>query len=159
MKNSRQTVRGYVLLEALVALLIFSLGLLGMIGFQAASTRIASDSRFRTEAAILVDELISKMSVDQRVNVAARYGYDSATGVKGVATDAWFNDRVVGASKLPNAAAKVEVANGAALDTMSVTITLTWIMPGSIKESSTTAEKAKQKEQAEGKYVTSTLLY
>jgi Tfp pilus assembly protein PilV len=30
--------RGYVLLEALVALLIFSLGLLGMIGFQAAST-------------------------------------------------------------------------------------------------------------------------
>ncbi|KAB2968922.1 hypothetical protein [Zoogloea sp.] len=155
MKSVKRAVRGYVLLEALVALLIFSLGLLGMIGFQAASTRIVTDTRFRTEAAILVDELISKMSVDQRVNLASRYVYDSSTGVKGAATDAWFTDRVVGASKLPNAGAKVEVVNGEALDTMAVTVTLTWVMPGAIKASST----AKEKEQAEGKYVTSTLLY
>lgn len=155
MKNSRGTLRGYVLLEALVALLIFSLGLLGMIGFQAASTRIATDSRFRTEAAILVDELISKMSVDQRSTVAARYAYDSVSGVKGVAADAWFNDRVVGASKLPNASAKVQVANGAALDTLTVTVTLTWTMPGAVKTGAT----AKEKEQAEGRYVTNTLLY
>ena len=73
MKNSRRTLRGYVLLEALVALLIFSLGLLGMIGFQAASTRIATDSRFRTEAAILVDELISKMSVAVVIACAEKF--------------------------------------------------------------------------------------
>jgi len=155
MKNFRRTMRGYVLLEALVALLIFSLGLLGMIGFQAASTRIASDSRFRTEAAILVDELISKMSVDQRSTVAAKYAYDSVSGVKGSASDAWFTDRVVGASKLPNATAKVDIANGAALDTLTVTVTLTWTMPGAVK----TGASAKQKEQAEGRYVTNTLLY
>lgn len=155
MNNSRRTPRGYVLLEALVALLIFSLGLLGMIGFQAASTRISSDSRFRTEAAILVDELISKMSVDQRSTVAARYAYDSTTGVKGVATDAWFNDRVVGASKLPNVSAKVDVANGAAQDTLTVSVTLAWTMPGAVKSGAS----AKEKEQAEGRYVTSTLLY
>lgn len=155
MKSSRQAVRGYVLLEALVALLIFSLGLLGMIGFQAASTRIASDSRFRTEAAILVDELISKMSVDQRSTVAAKYVYDSVSGVKGTASDAWFNDRVVGSSKLPNASAKVDIANGAALDTLTVTVTLTWKLPGATKSGAS----AKEKEQAEGRYVTNTLLY
>ena len=57
--------RGYVLLEALVALLIFSLGLLGLIGFQAASTKIATDSRFRTEAAMLADELLAKMAASE----------------------------------------------------------------------------------------------
>lgn len=155
MTNLRRRLRGYVLLEALVALLIFSLGLLGMIGFQAASTRIATDSRFRTEAAILVDELISKMAVDQRATVATRYAYDSTASVKGAATDAWFNDRVVGASKLPNAAAKVVVGNGSATDTLTVDITLTWTMPGAVKTGAT----AKEKEQAEGRYVTSTLLY
>lgn len=155
MKSFRRTMRGYVLLEALVALLIFSLGLLGMIGFEAASTRIASDSRFRTEAAILVDELISKMSVDQRSTVAAKYAYDSASGIKGAASDAWFNDRVVGASKLPNASAKVDIANGAALDTLTVTVTLTWTLPGATKSGAS----AKEKEQAEGRYVTNTLLY
>ena len=58
-KNSGQS--GYVLLEALVAMLIFSLGLLGLIGFQAASTKIATDSRFRTEAAMLADELLARL--------------------------------------------------------------------------------------------------
>lgn len=33
-----------------------------MIYFQAASTKIATDSRFRTEAAMLADELLAKMT-------------------------------------------------------------------------------------------------
>ena len=116
--------RGYVLLEALVALLIFSLGLLGMIGFQAASTRIATDSRFRTEAAILADELISKMAVDKRAVVVSQYAYDSAAGGGGASADDWFTKRVKNASKLPNAKAKVAVVNGNAVDTFAVTVTI-----------------------------------
>lgn len=141
--------RGYVLLEALVALLIFSLGLLGMIGFQAASTRIATDSRFRTEAAILADELISKMSVAKRVSVVSDYTYES-TGGGGAAAQAWFTKRVTEASKLPNPYAKVDVVsdfnNGSAIDTFLVTVRIEWALPG-----------AKSTER--GVYVTQTMLF
>lgn len=139
---------GYVLLEALVALLIFSLGLLGMIGFQAASTRIATDSRFRTEAAILADELLAKMAVDKRSVVIANYVYDSEHGGGGAATDAWFKQRVTAASKLANPKVKVDVANGSAVDTFTVRVRLQWDMPG-----------VKETDPEHGNYVTETMLY
>ena len=77
-KNSGQS--GYVLLEALVAMLIFSLGLLGLIGFQAASTKIATDSRFRTEAAMLADELLAKMAASEISQVEADYAVGVEVG-------------------------------------------------------------------------------
>lgn len=147
--------RGYVLLEALVALLIFSLGLLGMIGFQAASTRIATDSRFRTEAAILADELISKMAVDKRAVVVSQYAYDSAAGGGGASAHEWFSKRVKDASKLPNAKAKVAVENGNAVDTFAVTVTIEWDLPNS--GGSDTAAGKKNLEH--GIYVTQAMLF
>ncbi|MBT9498759.1 MAG: pilus assembly protein PilV [Zoogloea sp.] len=151
----RRDVRGYVLLEALVALLIFSLGLLGMIGFQAASTRIVTDSRFRTEAAILADELIAKMSVDKRSVVIANYAYDSEGGGGGASTRTWFETRVIEASKLPNPKVKVDVASGASVDTFTVTVRIQWDLP-----SSGTSDKAlKQKAMEHGNYETQALLF
>lgn len=145
---------GYVLLEALVALLIFSLGLLGMIGFQAASTRIATDSRFRTEAAILADELISKMGVAKRVSVESEYTYDS-TGGGGASAHAWFTKRVTEASKLPNPKAKIEVARGNSVDTFVVKVTIEWDLPGN-----GSSKEAKDRAAMEhGSYVTETMLF
>ena len=146
--------RGYVLLEALVALLIFSLGLLGMIGFQAASTRIATDSRFRTEAAILADELISKMSVDKRAVVVSEYVYESPGG-GGASTHAWFTKRVKEASKLPNPKAKVEVIKGNAVDTFAVTVTIEWDLPNS----GGSGAVADRKKLEHGVYVTQAMLF
>lgn len=143
--------RGYVLLEALVALLIFSLGLLGMLGFQAAATRIATDSRFRTEAAILADELISKMSVDKRAVVVSEYVFDS-TGGGGASAGAWFK-RVKEISKLPNAKAKVDVENGKAVDTFVVTVTIEWELPGA-KPGANGNESLEH-----GRYVTQAMLF
>lgn len=144
--------RGYVLLEALVALLIFSLGLLGMLGFQAASTRIATDSRFRTEAAILADELISKMSVDKRAVVISEYVYESPGG-GGASAHAWFTKRVKEASKLPNPKAKVDVDNGKAIDTFVVTVTIEWELPGA-KPGADGNESLEH-----GRYVTQAMLF
>lgn len=144
---------GYVLLEALVALLIFSLGLLGMIGFQAASTRIATDSRFRTEAAILADELISKMAVAKRSVVISEYVYDSKGG-GGASSAAWFEQRVTEASKLPNPKAKVEVVNGNAVDTFAVTVTIEWDLPNSGSDA-----VAGKKNLEHGVYVTQAMLF
>lgn len=119
---------GYVLLEALVALLIFSLGLLGLIGFQAASMKIATDSQFRTEAAMLSDELIAKMTVYNLSNVATDFASPS-----GAQFSAWLNDRVKGASRLPNAQVTTEFTSvpKATSTTLVVKLNITWSVPGS----------------------------
>ncbi|MBS0372662.1 MAG: hypothetical protein JSS57_26095 [Proteobacteria bacterium] len=125
--NKKGNATGYVLLEALVALLIFSLGLLGLIGFQAASMKIATDSQFRTEAAMLADELIAKMTVYNLSNVAVDFASPS-----GSQFTAWLNNRVQGASRLPNAQVTTEFASvsHATTTTLVVRLNITWSVPG-----------------------------
>jgi type IV pilus assembly protein PilV len=53
-----------VLLEALVALLIFAFGVLGVVGLQAALTKAQTGSKFRGDAAFLAQELIGNMWSD-----------------------------------------------------------------------------------------------
>ena len=53
--------RGAALLEAMLAILIFSLGILTVIGIQAASIRMVSDAQYRSRAALLADRLIGEM--------------------------------------------------------------------------------------------------
>ena len=52
---------GSVLLEALVAILIFSFGVLGLIGILASSIRATNDARYRAEAANLANAVIGDM--------------------------------------------------------------------------------------------------
>jgi type IV pilus assembly protein PilV len=52
---------GVLLLEALIAILIFSLGVLTVIGLQAASIRMAAEAQFRTKAVLLADRLVGQM--------------------------------------------------------------------------------------------------
>jgi type IV pilus assembly protein PilV len=49
--------RGFFLIEALIALLIFTLGILGMIGMGATAVGAQSDARYRSDAATLADEI------------------------------------------------------------------------------------------------------
>ncbi|MDR0578808.1 MAG: hypothetical protein LBI87_15075 [Candidatus Accumulibacter sp.] len=52
---------GVALLEALIAILVFSLGILTVIGIQAASIKMAAEAQYRTRAALLADRLIGEM--------------------------------------------------------------------------------------------------
>ncbi|TWI67548.1 type IV pilus assembly protein PilV [Pseudoduganella lurida] len=70
----RSSQRGIALLEALIAVVILALGLLGTIGLQARSYAALSDSAMRAEATIAADRLIGIMSNDA-VNLA---GYQVA---------------------------------------------------------------------------------
>jgi len=142
-KNSGQS--GYVLLEALVALLIFSLGLLGLIGFQAASTKIATDSRFRTEAAMLADELLAKMAASEVSQVESDYA------VGGSKFKAWLDGRVKAGSRLSNVAVTPTFARSATSTGMLVTLRVEWTMPGV-----TTGTSSRE---VKGVYETTTLLF
>ena len=56
---------GVMLLEAMIGILIFSLGVLALVAMQAVSTSNVSNARFRSEAAFLANEIISQAWVDR----------------------------------------------------------------------------------------------
>lgn len=56
-----QTVRGMILLDGLIAILIFSIGILGMVAMQSLSVRFSTDAKLRTDAAMFADQIIAQM--------------------------------------------------------------------------------------------------
>jgi type IV pilus assembly protein PilV len=60
---------GVVLLESLIAILIFSLGVLGIVGLQAAMIKSTSDAKFRSEASYIAQQRVGQMWSDP-ANVA-----------------------------------------------------------------------------------------
>jgi len=60
--NSAQ--QGVVLLEALIAILIFSMGVLALVGLQAAMIKNTSDSKYRSEASFIAQQRIGMMWSD-----------------------------------------------------------------------------------------------
>jgi type IV pilus assembly protein PilV len=94
---------GVLLIEALIAVLIFSFGLLGLVGLQAVSTQNATNAEERMRATMLANDIVSVMWVKKTLNPIAevdtwkaliadgtKSGLNSATGdvsiVGGVAT-------------------------------------------------------------------------
>ena len=65
--------QGGFLLEALVGILIFTLGVLGLLALQGRAIAYSSDAQYRGEAAYLASAYASKMWADSRPNIAARY--------------------------------------------------------------------------------------
>jgi type IV pilus assembly protein PilV len=62
----RKKQSGVMLLEALIAILIFSLGILGVVGMQASAIAANRDAKYRTDAGLLANELIGEMMSGDR---------------------------------------------------------------------------------------------
>ena len=108
--------QGVMLIEALVAILLFTLGIIAVMGLQANSVAQVSQSKYRTDASYLANQIIGKMWVDQ-ANLA-----NYATAGSSVRS-AW--DGVVAAT-LPQGTGTI-VVNGSV-----VTVTIQWQMPEDI---------------------------
>ncbi|MDD5298456.1 MAG: type IV pilus modification protein PilV [Rhodocyclaceae bacterium] len=52
---------GMALIEAMVAILVFAVGVLAMIGMQTLAVKTASDAKYRADAAYLANQLIGQM--------------------------------------------------------------------------------------------------
>ena len=110
---------GVMLIEALIGILIFSIGILALIGMQGAAIRNTTDARYRSEASVLANQVIGQMWVD-RANLAQYMvvGY--------VPRDTWA----------ANVAATLPGVEGARLPTIvvaaenEVTVTIQWLQPG-----------------------------
>lgn len=55
---------GVMLLEVLIGMLLFLIGIMGIIGLQAVSMKNTIDAKYRTEASYLANQLISRMWTD-----------------------------------------------------------------------------------------------
>lgn len=67
--------RGSVLIEAMVALVIFSMGVLALVGLQTAMIKNSSDNRYRAEAQLIAQTHLANMMA---------YGGDAATYISQV---------------------------------------------------------------------------
>lgn len=141
---------GIALLEALIGILLFSLGILAMVSMQAASVNAVSDAQYRIEAVNASNQLLAQMwmAVDrssaatvqtsllafehQTSGNPAECNFSGATATNAVVT-AWLNrlntGGAGGAPLLPGATTamqQIEVYTGAS---NRVTITLCWNAP------------------------------
>lgn len=92
MNTSTQTMRlgrqnGSMLIEVLIAMLIFSMGILGLVGLQASAVKASTDAKYRSEAGMLANELIGRMWVSDRTQATLQAAFSSTTS--GAAYKAW----------------------------------------------------------------------
>jgi type IV pilus assembly protein PilV len=73
---AKQSQRGFLIIEALIAILIFSLGILGLVAMGSTAIGAQSDARFRTDAAALADEIANRIAIDAARSVAPVSGVD-----------------------------------------------------------------------------------
>lgn len=98
---------GVVLIEAMIAILIFSVGVLGIVGMQAAMIKNASDSKYRADAAYVAQRYIG---------------------------ETWANNSVLPAvpdisGLLPNGVLNAGVSNVTPIG-FQLTVTVRWQQPG-----------------------------
>jgi type IV pilus assembly protein PilV len=63
--------RGVFLLEALIGIIIFSIGVLTMVALQAKSIEIQADTQYRVEAANLAERMLGDIAIRSRDNTGA----------------------------------------------------------------------------------------
>jgi type IV pilus assembly protein PilV len=110
--------RGIALIEALVAILILALGLLGTVGLQARSYAALADTGMRAEATMAAEKLIGTMTTDQaNLNTYALAAGDPC----GTRLLPWCNET---RAHIPNATCRV--APALKTDGTRVMITIGW---------------------------------
>lgn len=122
--------RGIMLIEALVGLLIFAIGVLGMIGMQATAIKITADSKYRAEATMFADQLINQMWADNRTNVTLVGNYAGSGGSGGAKYSAWANEISGAGSGLPGVTLSGNQPSVTIDANNNVTITIRWQSPG-----------------------------
>ncbi len=119
-----------MLLEALIGILIFSVGILSMIGLQAASISNSANATYRSEASYLANQIIGQMWTDQANLASYSLNPTAASCPAGANTssnanvNSWLND----VRRLPQPASSIQqsIAIGKGY---VVTVTLCWQAP------------------------------
>ncbi len=137
MKRIKTQQSGSVLLEALIAILIFSIGILALVGMQVVAINDVSDTKYRSTAGFLANQIVGTLWANRlgAVNANASnvmaaspdpsFACNPCDAANGNAyTQAWVASGV--AAELPRGTASIAI-NGAV-----VTVTISWQAPKDI---------------------------
>lgn len=141
--------RGFFLIEAMIAILIFTLGILGMVGMGGTAIAAQSDARYRTDAANLANDIAShiQLNVDRSTLLALQTSLNtyqhqpigincSFSGAASTNVDllAWLNKVVTVGPGLPGLPGTTVSTQQVAVNTTAagfnrVQITICWQAP------------------------------
>ena len=119
-KQPLQSQNGSIIIEGLIAILIFSMGILAIVGLQAASIKSSSDSQYRMEASFFASRINSEMW--------ASYSTLNAFSTSPTYV-AWINNvqaRLPGANTIPPVVTLV----GSQIAGYTATVRVNWQAPG-----------------------------
>jgi type IV pilus assembly protein PilV len=129
--------KGSMLLEALIAILIFSMGILALVGLQGTSVKLATDARYRSDASLQANQLIGQMWVSDRTPATLQTNFQGGAGNNGALYSAWVNNVALAlpgvsgvAANQPIVSVVILTASAPAVSTSDqVTITIFWKSP------------------------------
>jgi type IV pilus assembly protein PilV len=122
--GSRRQQAGMMLLEAMLGILLFSIGILGLIGLQGVSIKNTTEARYRSEAAYLANQIVGRMWID-RANLA-NYALTSGTTCNASATTAIQQWLCQVEASLPGITATAATRPTITVAADAVTITMHW---------------------------------
>jgi type IV pilus assembly protein PilV len=114
--------RGSILLEGLIAILIFSLGILSIVALLGASVKNTSNAKYRADASLLANEIIAQMWIGDKSNLSLKARYTQTSAAEFLAWQAAV------ARVLPATATNSLVIG--ITDDNVVTVTVRWQVPG-----------------------------
>ncbi len=111
---------GVLLIEAMIAIFIFSLGIISIIGLQSVSVQQVTSAKYRTQAGILANQLISSMWISDRTNSTLQTNFNTG----GASYNTWLASVQ---ATLPGTTLAPPTVN---VDgTNQVTVTIKWVEP------------------------------
>ncbi|MGV3570199.1 MAG: type IV pilus modification PilV family protein [Ramlibacter sp.] len=113
-------VRGIALIEALVAVLIFAFGVIGLVGLQVAMTRAQGGAKYRADAAYLGTQVLGQMWADRKKLDSFNTGGANACSNYAPCKD--WAAKVAGS--LPQGKASIAASQA----TGAVSMTITWTL-------------------------------
>ncbi|RZL04097.1 MAG: pilus assembly protein PilV [Rubrivivax sp.] len=119
LRSSARAAQGFMLIEVLVSVLLFSVGVMALVGLQASMTSAQSTAKMRTDASYLARELVGVMWSD----VTNLSFYETTRCTTYARCSAW-QAKVL--QELPNAQIDVDVDP---LNVGDVTIEISWTQP------------------------------
>jgi type IV pilus assembly protein PilV len=128
-----------VLIEALLGILIFSIGILALIGMQSVAVKNTVDARYRTEAAYLANSVMSQMRLDM-ANITL---YPDSNTANYVPRTTWRNQveatlpgiNIASVQRVPTISLVPGPTYAGDSDAPSqITVVVRWLQPGETQE-------------------------
>jgi len=116
---------GMTLIEILVAIVVLSIGLLGLAGLQVKGLQVNQGSTYRWQAAMLAEDMADRIRADAAGAAAGSYALafgvmPASTG--NAATDAAINEWLARVAALPSGQAQIAATAGGAANEMDIQV-------------------------------------